>query len=549
MNTAAILHIPGTADACPIDGGKRMNVRLRTAKGDFSEVVLTYQCARHDWWTVRLQAKMRRIFTDSEFDYYGVTVDLTDTRFVYIFELTAPDGEKRFLSEDGVTKEYNYDLSFFNYFQYTSMFASEIIPVPEWVRGAVAYQIFPERFASSAREKPWVTTPWGAEVTPKSICGGDLWGVAEKLDYLVDLGVNLIYLNPVYCAPSNHKYDIEDYFHVDEMFGGDEALKHLIEKAHARGIRVMLDGVFNHCASGNPIFQDVVKNGRASKYYNWFFIDGDYPDENAGNYRMFATVHYMPKLDTSNDEVIDYCCSVAEYWMKNFDADCWRLDVSDEVSHRFLREFRRRVLKCNPEAIIIGEDWHRAERSLNGDEYDGLMNYGLTKALLDFLAFETIDAAGLRDRLVRLLWRTNVSTNEKQLNLLDSHDTERFLTRLNGDAVKHRAAIAVQFFYPGIPSVYYGDEIGLEGGYDPDCRRCFDWDEAHWDKETHDLVRHLMHLKHEPALARGEFSIGEEGGILTLTRTAENQRCTLRLNASRETKDGMEPNEFVIEIE
>lgn len=547
MNTTAILHIPGTVDACPIDGGRRMHLRLRTARGDFASATLIYQCSRHAWWDTRLQAEMHRCFTDSEFDYYSVTVELTDTRFVYIFQLTAPDGATRFLSEDGVTEDYDYSLAFFNYFQYASMFQSEIIPVPEWVRGAAAYQIFPERFASSGGEKPWVNTPWGGAVKPKSFCGGDLWGLIEKLDYLSQLGVNLLYLNPVFCAPSNHKYDIFDYFNVDPQFGGNEALQALIVQAHARGIRVMLDGVFNHCASGHPIFQDVVKHGRASKYYDWFFVDGDFPDEKKVNYKTFATVSYMPKLNTANPEVIRYFCDVAVHWMKNYGVDCWRLDVSDELSHRFLREFRDCVLSQNPEAILIGEDWHRAERSLNGDEYDGLMNYGLTKALLDFFAFETIDAARLRDRLVRLLWRTNISTNEKQFNLLDSHDTERFLTRLNGDAKKHRAALAIQFFFPGIPSVYYGDEIGLLGGYDPDCRRCFDWNEAHWDTETYELVKRLMHLKHEPALARGDFSIDETDGILTLTRRADTQVCTLRLNASRVEKDGLAPNEFVIQ--
>lgn len=542
MNLGAILHIPGTVDACPMGDGT-FHLRLRTAKDDFCCVRTVYACSKFEWWQERQTAQMYRTMTDSDFDYYTAAIPLTDTRFAYIFELETNDGKRCFLSEEGITDSYNHELAFFTYFQYTSMFECDRMRVPEWVRTAAAYQIFPERFAvgDSSRDLSYVNAAWGEKPTPKSFYGGDLAGIRQRLPYLSELGVTLLYMTPVFCSPSNHKYDITDYENVDPAFGGNEALRALIDEAHARGIRVMLDGVFNHCSSRHPFFRDVQKNGRASKYYDWFFIDGDRPNEKRGNYRTFASVPYMPKLNTENPEVIDYFSGVACYWMREFGADAWRLDVSDELSHRFLRRFRERVLAERSDAIIIGEDWHQATRYLNGDEYDGVMNYGLTKACLDLFAFQTIDAATFRDRLVRLYHRQSVTASEKMLNLLDSHDTDRFLTRVGGDDRRYRAAAAIMFFYPGIPCVYYGDEIGLEGGYDPDCRRCFDWDSTHWNQETHELIQRLMHLRRCLPLSRCMFSIQEDDGILTLTRAAANRSAVLVVNTTPTERGGLPP--------
>lgn len=543
MNRLAILHSPSTGDAAPENG--RMTIRLRSAKDDLREAVLVYNDNKFQWSARRLSAPMEKAFSDSEFDYYSATVPVSDTRFAYIFRLEGADGERLYLSEDGLAPTFDHSLAFFDYFQLASQFPGERHTVPSWVDGTVCYQIFPERFAIGLPDKDmgYVNTRWGARPTPRSFCGGDLEGVRQGLDRLEDLGVGLLYLTPVFRSPSNHKYDITDYENVDPAFGGNEALRALIDDAHKRGMRVMLDGVFNHCSWRHPFFLDVRANGARSRYWSWFYVDGERPDVRRPNYRTFASVADMPKLNTSNPEVIEYFCAVASKWMRDYGADCWRLDVSDELSLRFLRAFRETVKGINPDALIIGEDWHQATGCLDGDIYDGTMNYGFLKACLDLLAFQTITPSGFRDRVVRLLHRQSPLAGRKMLNLLDSHDTERFLTRCGGDARRHRAALALQFFHPGFPSVYYGDEIGMEGGYDPDCRRCLEPLAPGRDLETLALAKRLSALRRDcPAFGRGKFAIGEEDGILDLSWTLEGgKKAALRLNATGRDNQGLAP--------
>lgn len=540
MLNLCVSHIPGTVDACPING--QMHLRFRVQKGMIVSSKLIYNCDKNMWHKFRDEAEMKITHTDSELEYYSVTIPLTDTRFSYIFELTCTDGKIRYLSEEGLTDSYDHTLGYFSFFQYTSQFACDTMTVPEWVKTACCYQIFPERFAvgDSDKDFSYVNTRWGVKPAPKSFYGGDLIGIREHLDYLVDLGVNVLYMTPVFCSPTNHKYEITDYETVDPAFGGNEALKSLIEDAHKLGIRVMLDGVFNHCSCRHPFFLDAQKKGKKSPYYDWFFWKED------GSYLTFGGVKAMPKLNTGNPEVIRYFSDVAVMWMRDYGADSWRLDVSDEISHKFLRAFRDAVMAQNPEAIIIGEDWHRAVRYLNGDEYDGIMNYGVTKACLDLLAFHTIDSRLFRDRIVRLYHTYSIAANQKMLNLLDSHDTDRFLTRVKGDAGRFRTAAAIMFFNPGIPCVYYGDEIGMEGGYDPDCRRTFEWNEENWDKDTRNLIKQLMKLKKGPALSDGDFGVEEKDGIITFTRSADKQTIKLRVNGTPRVNKGLEAYGFEI---
>lgn len=527
------IHRPGPLDAYPMDG--HMLLRLQTDRDEVSACFLHYVCDKNRWLTDRRRVPMERRFRDSAHDYYYCSVPLTDTRFAYVFEMLTAEGASLWLSEEGLNEHYDHSLSYFNFFQLPSQFPCDLMRRQDWTRKTVAYQIFPERFAvgAPASRVKTVNAVWGEKPTPTSFYGGDLDGITQKLPYLEELGVNLLYLTPIFCSPSNHKYDTTNYERVDPAFGGDAALEKLVQEAHARGIRIMLDGVFNHLSWKHPFFRDAKERGMYSVYYPWFFFSED------GSYQTFGSVPYMPKLNTGHPAVIRYFTRIAVHWMREYGVDGWRLDVSDEMSHRFLRAFREGVLAERPDAIIIGEDWHTAAQYLNGDEYDGVMNYGFAKACLDLLAFGTLTPPGFRDRLIRLYHARSVAASENMLNLLDSHDTDRFLTWAKGDARRYRAAAAMLFFYPGIPCVYYGDEIGLEGGYDPDNRRCFDWDRAHWDEETFALIKRLALLKRQPALSAGSFSLEEENGLLRLTRSAPGQALMLTVNPTPQERQGL----------
>ena len=533
MDTRAILHRGRPLDCFPTSEHS-MYIRLRAARGDLSDVTLIYAENKFEWTTrPRVELRMRLLRSDELYDYFGAELELGDTRLAYVFKLVS-GGETRFLCEEGVCADYDWDYGYFNYFQYPYIHKSDVLNVPDWTRTAVCYQIFPDRFriGSGGECRAHINLKWGEKPTPKSFAGGDLRGIEEGLVYLQETGVSCIYMTPVFQSVSNHKYDVEDYYKVDPRFGGDEALRSLINAAHALGMRVVLDGVFNHCAHTNPIFADTSIRGRKSPYWDWFFIDGERSSFAERNYKTFADVPYMPKLNTDNDEVIDYFCGVGRYWIREFGADGWRLDVSDEISMRFLRRFRESVKAENPDAIIIGEVWHGAAEFLRGDMYDGVMNYGLTKACLDLMTFNRIDAAGFASRLCMLLWRNIGPANEMMFNLLDSHDTERFLTRVNGDIRRESMALAVMFFFPGMPMLFAGDEIGTEGGYDPDCRRCFRWERESWDMELYTLVQRLAALRRDPCLARGGCRVSESGGVVTIERAHGARRMILHMNPS-----------------
>jgi len=537
LNFAAIVHQTGSADVCSLDA-RTVVLRLAAARGDVLSARVVYAQKFHWHEESHKQTQsMRLIHSSAQRDWFSAELHLTDDRLAYIFRLDTADGEY-WLSEKGITRAYAPEDGYFNFFQVPAIHQEDIARVPSWLPGTTCYQIFPERFDGDVAGKAYVNLPWGDSPSPSSWAGGDLHGILRRLAYLEDLGVSCLYLTPVFTSGSNHKYDTMDYYQVDARFGGNGALKALIDQAHSRGIRVLLDGVFNHCSDAHPFFEDVRRHGKASPYHGWFYIDGDKPDalgasKRKRNYRTFAEVSYMPRLNSENPDVIHYFCDVGRYWIREFGADGWRLDVCDELSHTFLRAFRKAVKAAKPEALILGEIWHHPFPWLT-DQLDGAMNYGLTKALLDLLAFELIDAAEFADRLVYLLMRSSDPHNAMMMNLIGTHDTHRFLTRVNGDVRRLMAAYSVLFFYPGFPSVYYGDEIGMAGGFDPGCRGCFDWDASRWNTQLRDHVKRLILLKRSPALANGTFSVEAKGPVIIMMRQYGDDVKTLALNTASE---------------
>lgn len=431
---------------------------------------------------------------------------------------------------------------------------------PAWVHDAVFYQVFPDRFAKSDREpKPANLEAWEAPPTQNGFKGGDLVGVVEHLDYLQDLGVTAIYFNPVFKSTANHRYHTYDYLEVDPILGGDEALRVLLDEAHARGMRVVLDGVFNHVGRGLFQFSHLLENGEASPYLDWFKVRSwplhayGGPDTQPG-YDAWWGNPALPELNVDNPVVRRYLLDVAEYWTRQ-GIDGWRLDVPNEVDHDFWREFRTRIKALNPDAYIVGEIWEDARPWLLGDQFDAVMNYLFLRACLGFFArpgsvsddllagtglanLEILDAQGFRSRIDSLLGMYSWPATLAQLNLLDSHDTARFSTLARGDLSAYCLAVLFQMTFPGAPCVYYGDEIGMGGGRDPDCRRAFPWDRADWNEELRAHVKRCIELRHSHRVLRsGDYTaVYAEAGVYAFVRRHDADIAVVVFNVSDESR-------------
>ncbi len=398
---------------------------------------------------------------------------------------------------------------------------------PDWVKDAIFYQIFPDRFAKSTQiEKPHNLEAWDAPPTTNGFKGGDLLGVVEHLDYLSDLGINAIYFNPIFQSASNHRYHTQDYFQVDPILGGNAAFSALVDAAHQRGIRVIFDGVFNHASRGFYQFSHALENGAASPYRDWFNLHG-FPVrayEGAPNYDAWWNLAALPKFNHQNPQVREFLFRVAEHWVRA-GIDGWRLDVPGEIDDdEFWREFRRRVKNINPDAYIVGEIWQRGDRWLRGDQFDAVMNYQFTRLCLGFfvdpegidraLAHEhsygtigALDTAEFARALTDMLTWYPREITYAQLNLLDSHDTARFVTIARGDTTALKLALLMMFGFVGAPMLYYGDEIALEGRLDPDCRRAMIWEPSKRGKEMLGYTKRLTALRQKyVALRRGALT-------------------------------------------
>ena len=415
------------------------------------------------------------------------------------------------------------------------------VDTPAWVRDAIFYQIFPDRFASSERvHKPGVMEPWDAPPTNHGFKGGDLRGIAEHLGYLEDLGVNALYLTPIFASASNHRYHTYDYKTVDPLLGGDDALRELLDAAHDRGMRVVLDGVFNHTGRGFWPFHHILESGAASPYRRWFHLDHErldagrpllaYPPpgtpHTAHGYDAWWGLPALPKLNTDEPEVREYLFGVAEHWLR-FGIDGWRLDVPGEIDDEaFWQEFRQRCRAIRSDAYLVGEIWRVAPSWLRGDRFDALMNYPLAEAILGFAggsrldtevigrhrefsaSVRRLDGPAIAARVMELAAAYDPDVVAVQLNLLGSHDTPRLRTVLGGDPGDVRLAMLLQTTLPGAPCVYYGDEVGLLGGIDPACRGAFPWDEGRWEPGLRESVRALLRLRTaEPALRDGPLRV------------------------------------------
>lgn len=383
--------------------------------------------------------------------------------------------------------------------------------VPEWIYDAIFYQIFPDRFANgNTQNDPPNLQEWGAKPTIWGFQGGDLDGVIQKLDYLLDLGVNAIYLNPIFQASSNHRYNISNYYKIDPKIGDMGTFSEFLDQAHARGFRVVLDGVFNHCGRGFFAFNDVLENGKHSAYKDWFHFSKippkAYEINKAHDYAAWWDLPSLPKFNTDTPAVRAYILGIARHWIE-LGIDGWRLDVPNEIDDdAFWAEFRQVVKDANPDAYIVGEIWTVEPRWVSPNHFDGLMNYPLRDALLEYFIERKISTEQFNLQLSNIVNAYDDSHLRAHLLTIGSHDTVRLRTACKQDAKFQRLLHLFQFCFPGVPTIFYGDEIGIEGGEDPDCRKAFPWEPESWDKETRDFLKTLTGLRNKlPALRYGGY--------------------------------------------
>jgi glycosidase len=480
----------------------------------------TYLTMRGDG--VEHSALMKAVASDQLFDYFEAAIDpvangafyyfrLSDDLYYggYCFSETRPDREDQFFLCCYVAQQ-------------------NVFTVPSWARDAVVYQIFPERFHPGTDTLP---EKWYDPVERGSFLGGTLRGIIRKLEYLADLGINCLYMTPIFLSASNHKYDTIDYLKIDPSFGTKEDFVELVSEAHRRGIRVVLDAVFNHISSDAAQFRDVMEKGNLSEYWDWFSVR-TFPCE-VKDFPEYATYGYfgsMPKLITSNPATREYLLSAAEYWTREADIDGWRIDVAGEIEHDFWREFRRRIKGINPEILITGELWGDASSWLQGDQFDTVMNYPLRAAITGFLCegkspqsfFSTL--AILRAGYIAAPWSI-------LWNLIGSHDTPRFLTKAGGDKARLRMAVLIQMTLPGAPFIYYGDELAMEGGADPDCRRGMAWERG--DYGMYGYYKALIAARKKyPVLRFGDLVRRESGDnmlVYSLDHQGESAIVVLNL--------------------
>jgi cyclomaltodextrinase / maltogenic alpha-amylase / neopullulanase len=401
---------------------------------------------------------------------------------------------------------------------------------PEWVKHAVFYQIFPDRFANGEPSRsPENVEPWGTPPSLHNFMGGDLKGVIDHLDYVQQLGVTALYFNPIFQATSNHKYNTFDYFTIDPHFGDLSRFQALLRECHSRNIKVILDGVFNHCGRGFYAFHDVLENGPYSPYNKWFNIEHlpvyPYDESRPANYRAWWGIRSLPQFNIWHPPVREYLLSVGRYWIEQ-GIDGWRLDVPNEIpDHEFWREFRRQIKAINPDAYIVGEIWQDGRPWLDGTQFDAVMNYLLRDLCVEFFARGAIPADDFARRIETLLQHYPPEVTAVQFNLLGSHDTPRFLTLAHGDLNRLKLAWLFLISYPGAPCMYYGDEIGLSGEGDPHCRACFPWDERDWQQDLLAFVRQSIAIRHEHRVLRtGDYRTLQADGRTNLYAFARSDQ-------------------------
>lgn len=532
MEYAAIRHFADKKYCYAVKKG-RFLFRLETKKGDVVKVILHGQekYLPIKFMDTRQEHRMEIAYSDNYIDYYEVIINIDAVCFRYFFEIEDASGKVTYYGNHNFYDGCITDIDkMFDCPQ--NLREEEIFELPDWAKNKVVYQIFPSRFATDKEvpEEIWYQAPIGHKADLK----GSLRGIIEHLNYIKELGADILYMTPIFCSNSSHKYNIEDYYSIDPSFGTKEDLKELVGKAHELGMYVILDGVFNHTDVDFFAFKDIREKEEKSEYLDWYYIE-DFPLVmewgKKPNYKTFSYAAFMPKLNLQNKETADYVIDVASYWIKECDIDGWRLDVADEIHHAFWKRFRREIKAVKKNVLIVGEIWHFAGDFLEGDEWDSIMNYQFYHAVQDFIVAEKLSVSSFVGRLNFMKGNLNRVLEGYLWNFIDSHDTERFSHSVGNNIKKQKLAAALQILLPGMPMIYYGDEVALGGGPDPDCRRGMLWDEERQNKEIFHYYQTLIRIRHEyTVLTEGDIVKQYEDdteGILYMERQSGAQRMVV----------------------
>lgn len=523
MNTAAISHRCAYTD-CYAYSEDVLEINIKTGL-DVDSVTLVWS----DPYSFRKKESghwsggnviMQKQFILKDHIIWNCKIEPFFKRAEYYFEIAAKDEKILFFENDyGTEEEVKICKDDFHLYKMAWMNKNDIVKIPEWVKDTIWYQIFPDRFCSKGEHfKRFKNKNWGDEnpMLYSDFFGGDLCGIIEKLEYLKDLGISGIYLNPILKSNSNHKYNTEDYSIIDPDFGTEEDMKKLVQKAHELGIRVMIDAVFNHSGFEFAYWKDVLKNGEKSVYKDWFFVN-KFPvedlslDTSDGRYFSFDFVRQMPKLNTNNPVVQEYFKKICVHWVADWKIDGIRFDVGNEVSHDFIKLLHRSLLSVNPELFLLGEIWTDSVQWLGADEYHSVMNYPFMNAVQRFFGNAVIDKkndlkkenfASMFSNVYSLYYR---QTNSALFNFLDTHDTGRAIDSCKNLSEFYQR-IAILMTMQGSPCIYYGTEIALSGSDGPYNRRCMPWEkiEAGEFSEVTDVVKEILKIRNEYSAARSE---------------------------------------------
>lgn len=491
---------------------------------------------------------MNKLYFSDNLETWSIDIDVTKwKRLKYAFAVVDNDDNLYYFSENIFEKVRDINIyleGHHNHFSYPFIHSVDAPYVPKWAEDVIWYQIFPDRFRNGNEDiNPDECCEWNedVELSNHKFFGGDLYGIFEKLDYLQELGITGLYLTPIFKSPTVHKYDTTDYFEIDESFGDKEIFKKLVNEVHRRGMKIMLDAVFNHIGDEHKFWKDVLKNQEESKYKDYFHIRkfpvDEKKEEKDLNFDTFAYASNMPKWNTENPEVRKYLINVAKYWIEEFDIDGWRLDVANEVSFDFWRDFSNEVRSIKKDFYVLGEIWFNSAKWINPGYFDAVMNYTIGFPIKEMFLEEKIDSETMTKKLFTSMMKYSDMHNKVGFNLIDSHDTERVLYSAKGDKQKVKNAFTFMFLLKGSPMLYYGTEIGLNGGEDPNNRGIMLWGDGKIDKNLlsfyKDLIKFRKNLKTFLKECIIEY-IEKENLDLWKFKANNNQEMLVYFNKSKE---------------